>query len=160
MNRPGTFAGGDRSGRNAGGRNMKYLRAKVETATPTQLVVMLYDGAVRFCSLALEAMELHQFEDQNTNIKRAEDIVCELMGSLNQEAGGEVAANLLRIYTYLYEQLVQSNLNDDVEALKRVLAHLDALRESWVELDRQSRAGAISPSPVNSSKQRLGDFNA
>ncbi len=160
MNRPDMLAGRERSGRSAGGRNMKYLRAKVETATPTQLVVMLYDGAVRFCSLAIEAMELHQYEDQNNNIKRAEDIVCELMGSLNQEAGGEVAANLLRIYTYLYQELVQANLNDDLDALKRVLTHLEALRESWVELDRQARAGTVAGTPTTATTQRLGDFNA
>ncbi len=160
MNRPDMLAGRDRTSRNAGGRNMKYLRAKVETATPTQLIVMLYDGAVRFCSLAAEAMAIHNFEEQNINIKRAEDIVCELMGSLNQEAGGEVAANLLRIYTYLYQELVQANLNDDIEALKRVLVHLEALRESWVELDKQARAGTVTSSPSTDNKQRLGDFNA
>src|SRR5262245_44987318 len=64
----------------------QYQQAQIETASPTRLVVLLYDGAIRFCSLALEAMQAKELETQNTNLIKAQRIIGELMGSLNKEA--------------------------------------------------------------------------
>jgi flagellar protein FliS len=112
-------------------------------------VVLLYDGAIRFCSLALEAMQAKQLEAQHINLIKAQRIVGELMGSLNREAGGEVAANLFRVYTHMLEQLVQANLHDQTEPIEAVLTMLRELRETWAEVDRVTAqtGGALPAEP-------------
>src|SRR5690242_6689865 len=67
-------------------RNEQYLRAQVETASPTRLVVLLYDGAIRFCAQAIEAMQKRDLETQHINLLRVQRIISELIGSLNREA--------------------------------------------------------------------------
>ena len=79
----------------------QYQRAQVESASPTRLVIMLYDGAIRFCTLAQDAMRKRDLDTQNTNLIKAQRIVGELMCSLNRDAGGAIAANLFSIYTHL-----------------------------------------------------------
>jgi flagellar protein FliS len=124
------------------GAMRQYQRAQVETASPTRLVVLLYDGAIRFCHKGQEAMRRGEFETQNTNLINAQRIVGELLGSLNREAGGEVAANLTRVYTYLLEELVKANLYDKPEILDHAIWVLDELRASWVEIDRMAAGNA------------------
>ncbi len=126
-------------GRPKGGRHARYLRAQVETATPTQLILILYDGAIRFCSMALEAMEAKDLEEQNRCLKGAQAIICELMSSLNRESGGEVASNLMNLYYYLYSELIRANLQDETEVVLDVQKHLMELRESWAEVDKNAR---------------------
>lgn len=118
-----------------------YQQAQIETASPTRLVVLLYDGAIRFCSRALEAMQTKDLVAQNTNLIKAQKIVGELMASLNKETGGEVAENLTRVYIYLLEQLVDANLHDRAESAERALILLRELRESWAEVDRLAACG-------------------
>lgn len=120
------------------GATQQYQRAQVETASPTQLIVLLYDGAVRFCRLAQDAMRLRDLETQNTNLIKAQRIVGELLGSLNRDAGGDVASNLSRIYTHLLEELVKANLYDDPETLDHAISVLSDMRASWVEIDRMA----------------------
>jgi flagellar protein FliS len=133
----------------------QYQRAQVETASPTRLVVLLYDGAIRFCSIAQEAMRKRDLETQNTNLIKAQRIIGELMSSLDRESGGEVAANLSRIYSYLMEEMVKANLYDRAGALDPVLEALRALRASWEEIDRTAASAPKAESASTSS--RLGD---
>jgi flagellar protein FliS len=143
--------------------HQQYRRAQIETASPTRLVVLLYDGAIRFCSLAREAMQKHDLEmqrllhepqntdilktqrilreTQNTNLKKVQHILGELMSSLDREAGGEVASNLFHVYAHMLEQLVHANLYDQVEPVDSVLQMLRDLRESWQELDLRVTQG-------------------
>jgi flagellar secretion chaperone FliS len=116
----------------------QYQQAQIETASPTRLIVLLYDGAIRFCSLALEAMQARNLEVQNTNLIKAQRILAELMGSLNREAGGEVAENLFRVYSHMLEQLVTGNLHDEPKPVESVLTMLRELRETWAEVDRMA----------------------
>lgn len=127
----------------------QYQQTQIETASPTRLVVLLYDGAIRFCSLALEAMKARHLEEQHTNLIKAQRIVGELMGSLNRDVGGEVASNLFRVYTHMLGQLVQANLHDQPEYVVEVLAMLRDLRETWAEVDRVTAQtnGAVSSEP-------------
>jgi flagellar protein FliS len=108
----------------------------VETASPTRLVIMLYDGAIRFCMIGLDAMRKRDLESQHTHLLKAQRILTELMSSLDREAGGEIAANLFRVYTYLMEELVKANLYDEPARVEQALKMLRELRESWLELDR------------------------
>lgn len=127
----------------SGGRqpHRQYQQSQVETASPTRLVVLLYDGAIRFCARAMEAMQARDYQEQNTNLLKAQRIIGELMSSLNKETGGEVAANLLRVYTYVLEQLVEANLHDRADLIEGVLGLLRELRETWAEIDRLAAGG-------------------
>ena len=113
----------------------QYLQSQVETASPTRLVVMLYEGAIRFCHQGMEAMNTKRYEDKNYYLVKAQRIVSELLGSLNREAG-EVSGNLMRIYMYMLERLVDANVQDNPQHIQEVIGLLDGLRESWVEVDR------------------------
>lgn len=134
----------------AGARHAQYLKAQVETASPTQLILMLYDGANRFCSMAIDAMEQKDYQGQNTALQRAQQILSHLITSLNLEKGGDIALNLQQLYFYLYEQLVYANLNDKPEVVREVQAHLVKLREGWAEVDKSARMGTLSNDEMKS----------
>ena len=121
----------------------QYQQSQIETASPTRLIVLLYDGAIRFSSLGLEALREQRYEDQNLYLLKTQRIVTELMTSLDRNAGGDVAANLYRIYSYVMEQLVRANMQDDAALLQDAIKTLTDLRETWMEIDRmQGRGGA------------------
>lgn len=119
----------------------QYKRTATQTASPLQLVIMLYDGALRFIAAAELAMTNGDRFGQNENIQRAQRIVSELTASLDLEKGAEVASNLFNLYSYCYDQLVQANILDDPTKLKQAVMVLEPLRESWRELDAQVRQG-------------------
>ncbi len=125
-----------------GSASQQYQKSQVETASPTRLVIMLYEGAIRFCQIALDAMAAHDLPVQHENLLKAQRIVAELLGSLNREKGGEVADNLARLYTHMLEQLVVANLHDEPEAVKLVQSMLRDLWASWVEVERLASEGA------------------
>ncbi|MFN3691173.1 MAG: flagellar export chaperone FliS, partial [Fimbriimonadales bacterium] len=87
----------------------RYLETAVETASPARLIVMLYDGAIRFINEALAAMRQRDYETKNAQLQRAQKILAELISSLDFDKGGEIAENLFRLYTYMYNQLVEAN---------------------------------------------------
>jgi flagellar protein FliS len=118
----------------------RYLQTAVETAHPARLVVMLYDGALRFLNCALAAMEQRDYEQQNLYLQKTQRILAELIGSLDFTKGGEVAENLFRIYTYLYNQLVQANIEDDAAKVQHAIALLSELREAWDTVASQVEA--------------------
>ena len=107
-----------------------YRQNAVNGASPVQLVVMLYDGALRFMTEGKAAMAEKQYETQNTKFQRAQRIVMELISTLDMRKGGEVATNLLALYTYVVNELVEGNIHDNAE------------RESWIEVDRNLKQGA------------------
>ena len=77
----------------------RYLETAVETASPARLIVMLYDGAIRFINEATYAMQQRDYETQNAKLQRAQKILAELISSLDFDKGGEIAENLFRLYT-------------------------------------------------------------
>jgi flagellar protein FliS len=121
----------------------QYLRTQVESARPTQLVIMLYDGAIRFLTIAKEKMHSRELELRHIHILKAQRILSELIGSLDTENGGEVAANLQRLYTYMLNRTLEANVHDRLEPLDEVIGMLRELRASWSELD-QSQARAVT----------------
>jgi flagellar protein FliS len=114
-----------------------YQRTQTETATPTRLVVMLYDGALRFLGAAHEKMLTQEIEAKHTALVKAQRILQELKRSLDKERGGEIARNLDRLYDYMLQQLVEANLHDRIEPIERVMELLRELRESWAAVDRE-----------------------
>lgn len=113
----------------------EYRKNAVNGASPLQLVIMLYDGALRFMEAGKHAMGQRDLQRQNDNLQRAQRIIMELMACLDMQQGGEIAKNLLAIYTYILNELVNANIKDDPHAIDRSMKIISELRESWVKVD-------------------------
>ena len=120
----------------------KYLETQIATASQEQLVVLLYNGALRFLSEAKLAMEAHNVPRQADRIHRAQRVLTELMSSLDMEAGGQVAANLMALYVFFFDQLTDASINDNLGALEAVRENLRLLRDAFQEAERTARAEA------------------
>ena len=123
----------------ANGYARTYQTQAVLTASPGLLVLMLYEGALRFLAQAHVALEAdkddwHRFEVINRNIQKAQNIIAELKGTLNHDAGGEVAANLDRLYEYYIRRLHEANFKKDVTPVIEVEGLLGELRDGWSEM--------------------------
>ena len=134
----------------------QYRATKVETAGSVDLVVMLYQGAVRFIRVGIEAIERDDPKVAHTNLVRAQDIVVELLGSLNREAGGEVASQLSSVYDYCFRRLVTANIKKDAAPAREVIGILRDLGTAWQQIalqqrqaQKQGRAAAFAPAPVS-----------
>ena len=107
-----------------------YARQRVETATPAQLIALLYGAGISATRSGIAAIERSDRDEMNRQLLRAQDVVMELRYSLNLEAG-ELAANLDAIYTYVYQRLVRANISRDAAAAQEVLGILEGLNETW-----------------------------
>jgi flagellar secretion chaperone FliS len=126
-----------------------YQTQSVLTASPGQLVLMLYDGALRFLSLARTAFEVRsddprRIETINRNLLKAQNIIAELQGVINHEAGREVAANLDRLYNYYNRRLLEANLKKDVAPVIEVERLLQELRDAWAEMLHRNEAATLT----------------
>lgn len=128
-----------------------YQRTRVDTASPAKLIVMLYDGAVRFLRQGQDAMQRGDREKQNYYLVRAQRIVSELASSLDMEAGGEIAMNLMALYQFMLEKLILANLEDDAQAVQKVREMLESLREAWVQVEAVARE-TLAPHPSPGSE--------
>lgn len=110
-----------------------YATNGVTTAPPAKLVLMLYEGAIKFCRLAEMAIEKENPERRNVNLIKAQDILTELRVTLNQEAG-EVAIQLEQLYEYMYRELVQANIRNDQVKVIHVREMLADLKDVWKQI--------------------------
>lgn len=110
----------------------QYLKTQVETATKEQLVVMLFDGIVRFTEQARKAIETKQIEDGHNALMRAQAIVMELICTVDKEKGGEVASNLLALHAYSFNCLIKANMYKDIKQIDEVQKIYRELRQGWV----------------------------
>ena len=118
----------------------QYRQNSVETASPTRLIVMLYDGAIRFLSQGLAAMQAGQHVQQSILIGKAQAIVAHLHDTLDPETGSDFAQSLLNVYTALLATLTQANVEDSPKPVENAIEVLRELRETWAEVDRQCRS--------------------
>lgn len=118
---------------------LEYQKSAVIGASPLQLVVMLYDGALRFMEAGKHAMIERDIEKQNVNLQKAQRILQELTSCLDMQQGGDVAKNLLALYTFLLNHLVEANMEDDVTKVDTCIQIFSDLRESWSALEIKTR---------------------
>lgn len=111
-----------------------YLEMRIRTASPIDLVVQMYDGALRQIELAREHFEAGRVRERAQAISRALAIVNELRSSLDFERGAEVARNLEALYVYATDRLLEANLRNERAALEAAAVALAPLREAWSEL--------------------------
>jgi flagellar protein FliS len=122
-----------------------YHAQSVLTASPSQLVLMLFDGALRFLAVAKDGFNQpetnpRRFEIINNNLQKAQNILAELQGSLNHEAGGEIAITLDRLYDYYSRRLFEANVKKHLEPVVEVERFLTELRDAWAEMIRKEES--------------------
>lgn len=132
----------------------QYRQNQVVTASPYQLLLMLFDGALRFVRQAGEALERRDNSGANNYLGRAQKIVAELMSSLDFRQG-RLPEDLYKIYEYMYRRLVEANVRKSREPLEEVEGMLLELRESWAEAGRRG-GNARGRHPETSLSSRGG----
>lgn len=116
-----------------------YQKNAIMTATPAELTLMLYDGAIKFCNIALDAMDKKDIQKAHENIKKAEAIITELRASLDRKY--PVWEDFERVYEYIYQQLVAANLAKEKAPLEEALKRIREMRDTWKEVMRLNRVG-------------------
>ena len=110
-----------------------YATNAVSTQSQGQLIIMLYDGAIKFIDKAQEGIEAQKIQEAHTNIIKTQKIINELMVTLKTDTG-EIAQQLLTLYQYMYQQLVQANIKKDADILGEVKELLVGLRDTWKQI--------------------------
>lgn len=108
-----------------------YLKNQIETSSPEQILILLYDGAIKFLNQAKIGIQNKDIELTHNNLIKAQNIISELRDTLDMEIGGELANNLYSLYNYFNRRLVQANIKKEIEPLNEVLEHLKGLRDTW-----------------------------
>lgn len=116
-----------------------YANSKVLTASPAELTLMLYDGAIKFCNIAIRAIEEGDVEKAHNNIVKVENIIDEFRATLNHKY--PVAKDFEKVYAYLRERLTAANIKKDKEILEEVLKHLRTMRDTWKEVMKETNNG-------------------
>lgn len=115
-----------------------YANNKIATASPAELTLMLYEGAIKFCNMAIAGVEEKDIEKAHKNIIKVENIIEEFQSTLNHKY--PVAKDFDAVYTYLMERLREANFKKDKEILEEVLKHLRTMRDTWKEVMQTARA--------------------
>lgn len=109
----------------------KYKTTSIQSASREKLLLMMYEGAIKFVKLAIIAAEERKIADRGASIGRAYDIVLELNNTLDHKVGGEIAKNLEQLYMFITDQLTHANLTGDSQYLRNALRILETLYEGW-----------------------------
>lgn len=126
---------------NTAGSNA-YLKNKIMTASPAELTLMLYEGAIKFANKAIMAIEKNNVEEAHNNIVRTEKIITEFRETLNFKY--PVAKDFDTVYEYLLRRLLEANIKKDKDILEECLVHLRTMRETWKEVMEQNKGNAAA----------------
>ena len=126
-----------------------YKKVQIQTANQGKLIVMMYDGIIKNINKALDYLPQKKYEDINNAIIKAQDIIAELMASLNMDVG-TISQNLLSIYLYMNQKLLQANIKKIKEPLLEVKKIASELKEVWEK---------ISDTPIKQENQQTGGIN-
>lgn len=122
---------------NQQGYAQQYNTSKILTASPAELTLMLYEGAIKFCNIAILGIEQKDVQKAHTNIVKAERIIEELLATLNFKY--PVAKDFENVYTYVLDRLTEANIKKDAAILEEVLEHLRGMRDTWKEVMRLTK---------------------
>ena len=114
----------------------QYANNKVMAASPAELTLMLYDGAIKFLNIAEAAIEKNDVEKAHTNIVKTEKIIEYLRATLDMSYA--VAQDFENMYSYIDRRLVEANLSKDIEIIKEVNTHMHAIRDNWIEVMKKN----------------------
>lgn len=124
----------------------QYKKTSIETLSPGKLLIMLYDGAIKNVKLAREAIKEKDYNAAHTLLVKAQDIITELMVTLNMEY--DISKQLYSIYDYIYHRMVEANVRKDVGILDEVEGFLTELRDTWQEVVKKQSINTLDNSRV------------
>ena len=110
---------------------------RIMTATPAELTLMLYEGAIKFCNIAIIGVEENDIEKAHNNIVKVENIIGEFIATLNHKY--PVAKDFENVYNYLMDSLIEANMKKDKEILEEVLGYLREMRDTWKEVMKRAK---------------------
>lgn len=116
-----------------------YQNSKIMTASPAELILMLYDGAIKFSNIAVAAIEKNDIEKAHNNIIKTERIILEFRASLDPKY--PVSKDFDVVYEYLIRRLHEANIKKDAEIMEEILKHLRTMRDTWKEVMRLNATG-------------------
>lgn len=116
-----------------------YNNSKIQTATPAELTLLLYEGAIKFTNIAIVAMEKNDVQKAHDNIMKTENIIEEFQATLDHKY--PVAKDFDAVYSYLLKRLFDANIRKDPETLEEVLKHLRTMRDTWKEVMAKTANG-------------------
>ncbi|MBF0239969.1 MAG: flagellar export chaperone FliS [SAR324 cluster bacterium] len=125
MNRPSTY--------------QAYYKTNVQTSDQLNLIIMLYDGLIRFLKKAEVKIENREYEESHNYLTRSKNIVQELLSTLKMDQGGDIAKNLQELYLYCFRRIVEANLKKDPQMVEEVIRIVDNLRQGWVQVRAQRK---------------------
>ena len=108
-----------------------YQDNAITTQSRGRLIVLLYEGAIKFLKLAILGIEAKNYEEKGKYITKAQDIINELNAVLDMEAGGEIAANLRKLYLFMNQRLSEANIKRDPQMILEVISLMEELNQSW-----------------------------
>lgn len=118
-----------------------YNNSKILTATPAELTLMLYEGAIKFCNMAIIGIEEGNIEKSHSNIMKTQNIITEFRSTLNFKY--KVAKDFENVYQYLSDRLVEANIKKDKEILEEVLGYLRIMRDTWKDVMKSSKTQKV-----------------
>ncbi len=121
-----------------------YQNSKIMTASPAELILMLYDGAIKFSNIAVAAIEKNDIEKAHNNIIKTERIIQEFRSSLDPKY--PVSKDFDAVYVYLIRRLHEANIKKDAEIMEEILKHLRTMRDTWKEVMKQAATGGAQVS--------------
>lgn len=121
---------------NAYSQYAQYNRNKIMSATPAELTLMLYEGAIKFCNMAIMGIEQNDIQKANNNIIKVQRIIDEFRATLDMSY--PVAEDFERVYKYLLGRLLEANIQKDKEILEEVNEHLHSMRDTWKEVMKRT----------------------
>lgn len=119
----------------------QYNNSKILTASQPELTLMLYEGAIKFCNIAIMGIEQKNLEKAHSNILKVQKIIDEFRATLDMKYS--VAEDFDRVYVYLSRRLVEANLKKDAEILEEVNTHLRSMRDTWKEVMKIAQASKV-----------------
>ncbi len=114
--------------------HQQYKQVQVKTASNEKLLIMLYQGCIKFLRIAKKSIKEDDLENANEYLKKSQDIINELRYTLDMEKGGEISSNLYQLYSFMYSELVSANVNKEVEHIETVEEMMLELLDSWKQI--------------------------
>ena len=114
-----------------------YKRQQIMTATPEALTLMLYNGCLKFMSEGIEALDKKDYEQANTSLQKAQNIITEFRLTLNMEY--DIAKQLMPLYNYVYDRLVEGNLKSDTSMIEEAKGIITELCDAWMQAMKKAR---------------------
>ena len=137
-----------------------YKKASVNTLDQNKLIIMLYDGAIKNASFAVEHMKSGQIEKVHDCLIKTKNIVTELMATLNMDRGGDIAKNLQSLYSYMFSQLIEANMSKNSEPVIVVIDLLKELRAAWTQINTKKKTDAKKQNTMGQGRTQNNQENA